>query len=523
MRMTCTPADILPPLATVAESAEYLGPSVPQVEVRCRVPARYKLHPGLDLIPAGSGGQGGGLLFSLRPLMAMRLNAKAFALASGLDVERTAADAAARVPGLTPMDAAAFLDGLAERRLVARKPPVAGNWPLVSIIVAARGRHMATRACVESLLALDYPGEQCEIIVVDDASEPPLAQALAGLPVRLLRQEHNIGQSAARNLAAAEARGELLAFIDNDCVADPAWLRNLVPCLDEPAVGIVGGRVIAPPPAGRVAAFEAVRSPLDMGAVGGPVGPDEVVAYLPTCNLIVRRDLLLVQEGFASDMRLGEDVDFIWRALRTGVRARYAPAGQIIHYHRVRLGALLRRRADYGSSEADLQRRHPASRRIMLLPKAGILLLSTLAALTVSWPAAIALGSMVLTIVAFELLTKFWQLRRLGVAVPASRISAALLREHGASLYHLSANVSRYYALPLLAASGSWPPLLPAAVVLLLVSPISDYRRLKPFLSLPVFVHLYWLEMAAYQLGVWRGCLSRRTLRPLLPTIRWGR
>ncbi|HEX2338101.1 MAG TPA: hypothetical protein VHI72_16695 [Hyphomicrobiaceae bacterium] len=146
-----------------------------------------------------------------------------------------------------------------------------------------------------------------------------------------------------------------------------------------------------------------------------------------------------------------------------------------------------------------------------------------LAALTVSWPAAIALGFTVLTIVAFELLTKFWQLRRLGVAVPASRMSAALLREHGASLYHLSANISRYYALPLLAASGLWPPLLPAAVILLLVSPVSDYRRLRPSLSLPAFIDLYWLEMAAYQLGVWRGCLSRRTLRPLLPTIRWGR
>jgi mycofactocin system glycosyltransferase len=227
-------------------------------------------------------------------------------------------------------------------------------------------------------------------------------------------------------LAAAEAQGELLAFIDNDCVADPAWLRNLIPYLEETGVGIVGGRVLAPPPTGRVAAFEAVRSPLDMGAVGGPVGPDEIIVYLPTCNLLVRRDLLLVQGGFASDMRLGEDVDFIWRALRTGVRAYYVPAGQIIHYHRVRLGALLRRRAEYGSSEADLQRRHPASRRIMPLPKAGLLLLAIVATLMVSWPISIAFGALALSIVALELLEKFQQLRRIGVAVPAHRICAAV-------------------------------------------------------------------------------------------------
>ncbi len=526
MRKICTPDNILRRPAVAAEFAGHLGSSATEVAIGCHEPARYKLQPGLALIAneqADSGASGGGLLFSLRPLMAMRLNAEAFTLVSGLEVESTAVDAAARVPGLSPMDAAAFLDSLAQRRLLARKPPVAGKWPLVSIIVAARDRHMATRACIRSLLALDYPGEQCEIIVVDDASEPPLAHALAGLPVRLLRQENNMGQSAARNLAAAQAQGELLAFIDNDCLAHPGWLRNLVPYFDEPNVGIVGGRVIAPPPAGRVGAFEAVRSPLDMGAVGGPVGPDQIVAYLPTCNLMARRDLLLAQEGFASDMRLGEDVDFIWRALRTGVRACYAPSGQVTHYHRVRLGALLRRRADYGSSEADLQRRHPASRRIMLLPRAGILLLSMLAALMVSWPAAIPFGAVLLTMIGFELLTKFRKLRRLGVAVPASRISAALLREHGASLYHLSADVSRYYGLPLVAISALWPPLLPPAVVLLLVSPISDYRRSEPFLSLPVFIHLYWLEMAAYQLGVWRGCLSRRTFSPLLPKIRWGR
>jgi hypothetical protein len=90
-------------------------------------------------------------------------------------------------------------------------------------------------------------------------------------------------------------------------------------------------------------------------------------------------------------------------------------------------------------------------------------------------------------------------------------------------LYHLSANATRYYGLSVLAAALLWPPLLPAAAVLLLVAPISDYSRSRPALSLPAFVHLYWLEMAAYQLGAWGGCLNRRTLRPLLPTVRWGR
>jgi mycofactocin system glycosyltransferase len=392
---------------------------------------------------------------------------------------------------------------------------------MVTIIGPAHGRPAATRACIESLLVLDYPAERTEIIVVDDATEPPLA--LGDLPVRLLRQNRNIGQSAARNLAALQARGELLAFIDNDCVAKPGWLRTLVPYLSEPTVGVVGGRVVAPSLTGSVSAFEAVRSPLDMGPIGGEVGPHEVVSYLPACNLIVRRELLLAQGGFDATMRLGEDVDFIWRALDAGTRACYVPNGQVVHYHRVRLWSLLCRRADYGSSEADLQQFHPQGRRLMRLPIAATALLAMLAMLTVYWPASVALGMLAVTGVAFELNEKFRLLRRIGVDVPAHRVSKAVLREHMAAFYHLSANVIRYYSLPLLAIGLVWPNVLPALVLLLLIAPITDHRRLKPSLSLPRFVGLYWLEMAAYQLGVWRGCLKRGILRPLLPTLRLAR
>lgn len=488
--------------------------------------ARYALKPILEIIPDTQDPQSGFLL-SLRPLLAMRLNAQAFALLAYLNQCRTtdgmvtAFDAAAAT-GMPLAEVSSFLDTLARRRLLIRKPPITGAWPLVSIIIPAYGRPAATRACIESLLALDYPLESLEILVVDDASDPPLAPVLADLPVRLLRQEHNIGQSAARNLAAAEARGKLLAFIDNDCVAEPGWLRALVPYLDEPGIGIVGGRVIAPPPNGTVAAFEAVRSPLDMGAVDGEVGLGNVIAYLPTCNLIVHRELMLEQGGFDSHMLLGEDVDFIWRALRTGIRACYVTEGQVIHYHRVKLWSLLRRRADYGSSEADLQQRHPDGRRVMALPMVSSLLLIALAAYRSQWPVSAALSAIALGRVAWEIADKRRKLRRLGAPISTHHVIAAIAREHGAACYHLGANVTRYYSLPLLVAALRWPGLRPALAVLLLVPAVSDYYRLRPRMALPAFVGLSWFELGAYQLGVWAGCLQRRTLRPLLAILRPG-
>lgn len=494
-------------------------PAPMSIDARDR--ARYRLAAGLETARTASGG----VLFCLRPLVALSLNAVAFAIVSGLSPlqGRSAADLVAGLPGLSPREATAFLDGLVRRRFVVREPAAPVRWPSVLVIVAAHGRPAATRLCVQSLLALDYPMDRLAITVVDDASDPPLAGVLQDLPVRVLRLDRNVGQSAARNLAAAEAEEEVLAFIDNDCLAAPGWLRSLVPSLDDPKTAIVGGRVGSPIAQGPVAAFEAVRSPLDMGAAGGLVGPREAVAYLPTCNLIVRRDTLLALGGFAAGMRVGEDVDFIWRAVDSGAVARYVAANGVTHDHRVRLGPLLRRRADYGASEADLQRRHPANGRILRLPRAGLPALGALAVAVVSWPAAAILMLAASAFVAAECAAKYRRIRKMGLAIAGGRIAASVAREHAASLYHLGCDVTRYYGLPLLAAGALWPPLLTVAAVLLLVPPVSDHRRLAPALSLPAFIGLFWLEMAAYQLGVWRGCLAHRCWRPLLPLIRWRR
>ena len=123
---------------------------------------------------------------------------------------------------------------------------------------------------------------------------------------------------------------------------------------------------------------------------------------------------------------------------------------------------------------------------------------------------AMALAVVITVLLGREIAGKHRRLRRLGVALPASRVAGAVLREHAASLYGLSANAVRYYGVPLLAMSALWRPLLPAIAVLMLVAPVVDHRRLKPACGLAPFVGLYWLEMAAYQVGVWRGCLGRR-------------
>jgi hypothetical protein len=111
----------------------------------------------------------------------------------------------------------------------------------------------------------------------------------------------------------------------------------------------------------------------------------------------------------------------------------------------------------------------------------------------------------------------------MGITLPVPVIAVAVGREHLAALYHLSANVVRYYSLPLLVMSGIQPKLIPVILLLLLVAPLMDDQRLRPRLAIATFIGLYWLELLAYQWGVWRGCRQRRTLRPLLPYLHWRR
>ena len=110
-----------------------------------------------------------------------------------------------------------------------------------------------------------------------------------------------------------------------------------------------------------IAAYEESRSALDMGperrawcgracprpllSLGGPRG--------------ARRDC--AGDGFAADLPVGEDVNFVWRLAERGWQVRYEPAAAVAHAHRVQLGRGCGRRRDYGTSAAPLELRHPGT------------------------------------------------------------------------------------------------------------------------------------------------------------------
>ncbi len=168
----------------------------------------------------------------------------------------------------------------------------------------------------------------------------------------------NGGPAAARNTGLAAADTPLVAFLDSDCVPGPGWLDALLPHFADPAVGAVAPRIVPDEP-GRtwLARYEGASSTLDMGARESIVRPGSRVPYVPGAALVVRR--AAAGTGFTETMRVGEDVDFVWRLAASGWRVRYEPAATMPHQHRVRLRQWFARRKDYGTSAAILEQRHP--------------------------------------------------------------------------------------------------------------------------------------------------------------------
>lgn len=503
------------------------------------IPLSYRLREGVRV---ETGGAGWTAVCEL-PLAVIRVNATAAKLLELTRGGRRVADLAAalatdeerilrvceyyRARGMLDVDLAVAAE--------AAGPPAAGPSaagpsagdqpgvrgaavPSISVIVPTKDRAAELEDCLVALFGMDYPSERLEVIVVDDGSRDDTPEVVRRHPCTYLANDRNRGQSYSRNVGARAASGEVLAFIDSDCVASPEWLRELAPFFSWPALAAVGGLVSGYYDESRLDRYEQVASSLNMGDRLILMADDRSMSYVPTCNLLVRREAYLELGGLREDLRVGEDVDFCWRLRAAGWRLVYSPTGVVGHKHRNRLSQMLRRRAAYGTSEALLHALHPGKRKTMpvrLLP-----------ALTVGIAAAAALGLeprfLLLSLMPLvgDGLRSTVHLARSGVRVRPSRVWFAALRGHASFAYSVSYHLVRYYLVPCAAvgfvAPGVW---LTAAVALVYVAAV-DYRVKRPQLSFPVFLGLSLAEHTAYQVGVVVGCVRRRSFRSYLITFR---
>ena len=228
---------------------------------------------------------------------------------------------------------------------------------LISVVVCSRGRLDSLQRCLASLRAIE--GNDHEIIVVDNHDGPTIVADDEG--VRVVHEPRR-GLDFARNRGIAEARGEVVAFVDDDCEVDASWVRRIRATFSDRSVDCVTGRVVAATlkrPSERI--FEGLVS-FDRGhararfarAPGSLVTPAEPGRLGTGCNMAFRKTVFDRVGVFDEALDMGTlvagggDLDMFARVLSGGLVVEYEPSVLVRHHHRDTLPALARQMFGYG-------------------------------------------------------------------------------------------------------------------------------------------------------------------------------
>ena len=236
----------------------------------------------------------------------------------------------------------------------------------ISVIIPSYNCAATIAACLNSLAA-QRPPRDFEVIVVDSSRDETPDIVRRRFPwVRLIHLPEKTDQGSARNLGIEEAQGEILFFIDADCLAPPDWIEGLL-AAHAGGYPVAGGPIVNANPesaiswAGYLLEFNNLL----------PDGQAREVRHLPSGNVSYRRDVLRRLGGFPAGLSYYlEDLLFHCRMAESGIRMWFDPALAVAHFHRTRLGDYLRHQYVYGRGTVQLLRqtklrgawlaRHPA-------------------------------------------------------------------------------------------------------------------------------------------------------------------
>lgn len=379
----------------------------------------------------------------------------------------------------------------------------------ITVVVPVRDRPDQLRRLLASV------GDAHRVVVVDDASTSPAAieAVVVAAGAELVRLDRNHGPAGARNAGLAEVRTPLVAFVDSDVELTPNTLPELVRCFADPEVGLVAPRVRGRLPASGgswMARYDADRSSLDLGADAGTVRPRAPVAWLPAACLVARTDAL--GPGFAPEMRVGEDVDLVWRLVHQGRRVLYVPSVQVFHDARAGAWDVLHRKLVYGTSAGDLARRHGSAVAPAVLAPWSV---AAVAALILQRRWSVALCALLTGLTAERIR------RSLPVMGHRRAVAAALALQGLLAALSQSAHLGLRHWWPLGVLLGSRSTALRRFLVgAAVVEGVAEHRRCSSQLPLAAFLVARRLDDVAYGTGVWLGAVRARTWSALLPDVR---
>ena len=377
----------------------------------------------------------------------------------------------------------------------------------VSIVIPAHVRSAKDASLLNTLVdtLTKLSTTAATIIVVDDAS--PLAISdIAG--ARVVSLDQNKGPGAARNHGLQFVTTPFVAFIDVDVTLENKALIELLSFFSDERVGLVAPRIVSAAADGTLAAYETVRSPLDLGPLEGRIRKGTRVSYTPSAMWLCRTEAMRQINGFDETLQVGEDVDALWRLDAAGWRCRYQPTAVCTHLPRSTINDFVAQRIGYGTSAAALAQRHK-----------GALAPVRVSGYSAGMWALIALGYPIIgaLVGAGTIAALARKLRDVPNAVEESARLAGLGNLHAGRT--IASAITRVWwpiavVLALFSKRMRWV-LITAAVV----PSMYEWWKSRPKLDPIRFTALRVLDDAAYGVGVWKGAVKEQNFDALKPDL----
>lgn len=195
---------------------------------------------------------------------------------------------------------------------------------MISVIIPVYNDRNHITQCLNSIFTCNYK-EQFEIIVVDDGSNDGSNEAACILPCKVVRTKKRSGPGAARNLGAKFAKGDILAFVDSDCIVPENWLSIIDNIFMDNKIQAIAGRFsknLNPEFIARYRYYEASFYMLN---------EKTFVNTFTASSFACRRELFLKVGGFG-DRLAGEEITLGYRLYKIGINILCVPEFVVAHH-----------------------------------------------------------------------------------------------------------------------------------------------------------------------------------------------
>ncbi len=202
----------------------------------------------------------------------------------------------------------------------------------VSVIIPFHEELTLLEKCLAALEVQTYPREHVEILAIDNGTKSDLAPLKSRFPRVHWLEEKRVGSYAARNRGLQEARGDVIAFTDSDCLPAPTWIEAGVRALDALGATIVGGRVDYLDPGRPLNACEIFEEMVFL--LGNQRLLVERRNIAATANIFARRDAIVRVGPFDAELMTFGDGAWTMNAVAKGEILRYADGAVVQHPRR---------------------------------------------------------------------------------------------------------------------------------------------------------------------------------------------